>query len=155
MFSNNKISNLVAALATAFACVEASHLDNTNGVFDSFSFDEVKFKTRTNCSLDKYPEIRSWLDSDAAQFTQTPILVASDGMSRLELFKEGVLIDTVHVYRYSKEQLNDLLVEMGQPRDKSMTWEKINAMQSFDKMLNNWGAYSEIIQTPEEKAATE
>mmetsp|Transcript_11262 Transcript_11262/g.14216 ORF Transcript_11262/g.14216 Transcript_11262/m.14216 type:complete len:146 (+) Transcript_11262:105-542(+) len=145
MFSNNKISNLVAALATAFACVEASHLDNTNGVFDSFSFDEVKFKTRTNCSLDKYPEIRSWLDSDAAQFTQTPILVASDGMSRLELFKEGVLIDTVHVYRYSKEQLNNLLVEMGQPRDKSMTWEKINAMQSFDRMLNNWGAYSEII----------
>ena len=54
MFSNNKIA---ALLATAFGCASASHLDNTNGVFDNFSFDMVKFKTRTNCSLDKYPEV--------------------------------------------------------------------------------------------------
>ena len=58
-------------------------------------------------------QIRTWLDTDAAQFTQTPILVANDGMSRLELFKEGVLIDTVHVFRYTREQLNELLAEMG------------------------------------------
>ena len=70
-------------------------------------------------------QIRAWLDGDAAQFTQTPILVASEGMSRLELFKEGVLVDTVHVHRYTGEQLNDLLAEMGQPRDSSMSWEKI------------------------------
>ena len=38
-------------------------------------------------------------------------------MSRIELFKDGMLIDTVHVYRYKREELNELLVEMGQPRD--------------------------------------
>ena len=56
-----------------------------------------------------------------------PILVASDGMSRLELFDNGELVDTVHVHRYSREDLNELLEEMGQVRDKSLTWEKINA----------------------------
>ena len=74
-------------------------------------------------------------------------------MSRLELFKEGVLIDTVNVYRYTREQLNEILEEMGQPRDLSMSWDKINAMKSFDAMLNNYGAYSDIIKTPEERAA--
>ena len=57
------------------------------------------------------------MDSDAAQFTQTPILVASEGMSRLELFDKGELIDTVNVHRYSREELNELLEEMGQYRD--------------------------------------
>ena len=51
------ITKLAIAVATAFTCAEASHLDNINGVFDSYSFDEVKFKTRTNCSLDKFPEV--------------------------------------------------------------------------------------------------
>ena len=43
----------------ALACIEvsASHLDNKNGIFDTYSFDQVKFKSRTNCSLDKYPEV--------------------------------------------------------------------------------------------------
>ena len=75
-------------------------------------------------------------------------------MSRLELFREGQLIDTVHVYRYKREELNALLVEMGQTRDMSLSWEKINAAKSFDNMLNNWGAYNDIIATPEGKKDT-
>ena len=94
-------------------------------------------------------QIRTWLDTDAAQYTQTPILVANDGMSRLELFKDGVLVDTVHVYRYSRDQLNELLAEMGQPRDESLSWEKLNAAKAFDSMLNNWDAYNEIIKEEE------
>ena len=82
-----------------------------------------------------------------------PILVASDGMSRLELFDNGELVDTVHVHRYSKDELNELLEEMGQVRDKSLTWEKINAMKNFDNMLNNWEAYHDITITDEERAA--
>ena len=54
MFTNARIATVLAA---SLACASASHLDNTNGVFDSYSFDMVKFKTRTNCSLDKYPEV--------------------------------------------------------------------------------------------------
>ena len=70
-------------------------------------------------------------------------------MSRLELFENGELIDTVNVHRYTREELNELMEEMGQYRDKNMTWEKINAQKNFDSMLNNWQAYSDIIETPE------
>ena len=76
-------------------------------------------------------------------------------MSRLELYKDGVLIDTVNVYRYKREELNELMEEMGQPRDKTMTWEKLNARTSFDNMLSNWGAYNEITKSDEERAAEE
>ena len=100
-------------------------------------------------------QIRTWLDTDAPQFYTTPILVASEGMSRLELFKEGVMVDTVHVFRYSREELNELLVEMGQPRDESISWDKINADKEFASMMNNWSAYHEITMSPEEKAAEE
>ena len=76
-------------------------------------------------------------------------------MSRLELFKEDVLIDTIHVHRYKREELNELLVEMGQPRDTSLSWEKINAEKDFTKMLNNYSAYHDITMTEEERAAEE
>ena len=52
-----KFTSALFALASVFGGAEASHLDNATGVFDTFSFDEVRFKTKTNCSLDKYPEV--------------------------------------------------------------------------------------------------
>ena len=76
-------------------------------------------------------------------------------MSRVELFDKGELIDTVHVHRYTRVELNALLEEMGQPRDQSMSWEKINAQKNFDNMMNNWSAYHEITISPEERAAEE
>ena len=100
-------------------------------------------------------QIRTWLDTDAAQFPETPILVTSEGVSRLELYKEGELIDTVHVMRYAREELNELLEEMGQKRDKTLTWEKINAAKSFDNMVNNWAAYNDITMTDEERLQKE
>ena len=65
------------------------------------------------------------------------------------------MVDTVHVYRYSREELNELLVEMGQPRDESISWEKINADKKFSNMMNNWKAYHDITISPEEKEAEE
>lgn len=71
-------------------------------------------------------------------------MVAAEGMSRLELFSKGELIDTVHVHRYTREELSELLVEMGQPRDKDMTWDKINAAAKLDSMINNYSAYHDM-----------
>ena len=65
-----KIISTVAALASMTA---ASHLDNINGMFDTFSFDEVKFKTRTNCSLDKYPEVSHRANSTTEDFQIHPM----------------------------------------------------------------------------------
>ena len=52
-----KFTSTMGVLACSFAAASASHLDNVGGMFDTYSFDQVKFKTRTNCSLDKYPEV--------------------------------------------------------------------------------------------------
>ena len=64
-------TKIMAAVAATIACVDASHLDNINGVFDTFSFDAVKFKTRTNCSLDKYPEVSCHLPKNSKNFELT------------------------------------------------------------------------------------
>ena len=113
MFSQTRFCAVAALSLTLLEGASASHLDDTNGVFSNFSFDQVKFKTQTNCSLDKWPEIRKWLDGDAATYTSMPILVANEGNARLELYKESTLIDTVHIYRYSVDELNELLESMG------------------------------------------
>ena len=102
-----------------------------------------------------YPQIRTWLDTDAASYTTMPILVTSEGQARLELFKDNAHIDTVHIYRYSREELNELLVEMGQERDLERTWESIKAAQQFDSMLNNYNSYKNIAEKSDERARLE
>ena len=52
-----------------------------------------------------------------------------------------------------REELNELLQEMGQPRDTKLSWEKINAQKDFDSMLNNWGAYHELTISDEQREA--
>ena len=43
----------------------ASHLDDNAGVFSSFKYDHVKFKTQTNCQLDTYPEVSTNSDESS------------------------------------------------------------------------------------------
>ena len=59
MFSQTRIAAATTLALAALSGVNASHLDDVDGVFSNFSFDLVKFKTQTNCSLDKYPEVSS------------------------------------------------------------------------------------------------
>ena len=55
--------------------------------------------------------------------------------------------------RYKAHELTELLVEMGEFRDPEMSWDKINAAEAFDAMVNNWGNYNEMIKTDEERMA--
>ena len=54
-------------------------------------------------------------------------MVASDGLPRIEFFKNEVHIDTMMVHRFSATGLTDLLVEMGQKRDRKRTWDLVKA----------------------------
>ena len=81
-----------------------------------------------------------------------PILVANEGQARLELFKDSKLIDTVHIYNYDREELNELLVEMGQERDLDVTWDKLAKAKEFDDLVSNWGVYNKIATESDEKA---
>ena len=53
--------------------------------------------------------MRIFLDEYAAQFYQTPVLVASDGLPRLELYQDGFMIDTIAAYRFKATALVELL----------------------------------------------
>jgi hypothetical protein len=55
MFSFTKSSLAIASLLAAGT--SASHLDDTDNFLTNFSFDNVKFKTKTDCSLDKYTTV--------------------------------------------------------------------------------------------------
>ena len=70
--------------------------------------------------------------------------MTSEGVPRFELFDEGVLVDSVNVQRFSNEEVNELLVEMGQKRDETLTWEGLKSASKFDKMVNNWDQYKEF-----------
>ena len=39
------------------AGTNASHLDDTDGFLSGFEYNFVKFKTKTDCSLDKYTSV--------------------------------------------------------------------------------------------------
>ena len=47
------------------------------------------------------------------------------------------MIDTIHVHRYSVEAINDLMEELGQPRDKSRSWKSIEAEKELYDAFNN------------------
>ncbi len=53
------MKSIIAIVAlSSTSSVFASHLDNNEGVFTNFTYDEIRFKTQTNCQLDTYPEVR-------------------------------------------------------------------------------------------------
>ena len=49
------MKTLFVSLLAGFGA--ATHLDNVDDVFNTYSFDMVKFKTKTDCQLDTYPEV--------------------------------------------------------------------------------------------------
>ena len=51
------VAKSIALLSLLLAGTSASHLDDTDGILTNFSFDTVKFKTKTDCSLDKYTSV--------------------------------------------------------------------------------------------------
>ena len=56
------------------------------------------------------------------------VLVASDGLPRVELFKGSTLVDTIHVFRYTVDELNNLLErDLGIRRNRTRTWKSIKA----------------------------
>ena len=61
------------------------------------------------------------------------MLVASEGLPRIEFFRDEKLIDTMHVHKFSADGLTDLFVELGQKRDSSRTWERLRAEAELAK----------------------
>ena len=96
-------------LAFAIASiVSASHLDDLESI-RNFKFDHVSFKTKKDCALDSYPEIKQFLEVESAHYPEMSTLVASEGQSRLDLYNEGKVVDTIHIYKWDIQAIRDLL----------------------------------------------
>ena len=49
--------------------------------------------------------------------------MTSEGVPRFELFDDGVLVDSVNVQRFSNDEVNELLLQMAQKRDETLSWD--------------------------------
>lgn len=110
-------------LSFILATVAASHFDNIDEI-RGLKFDHVMFKTKKDCALDNFPDMRTFLEKESAHYPELDVRVASDGQSRFELFNEGKKIDTIHVYKWDIQSVRDLCADLGLKRDESITWEK-------------------------------
>ena len=70
--------------------------------------------------------------------------MTSEGVPRFELFDDGVLVDSFNVQRFSNDEVNELLLEMGQKKDETLSWDSLKSASKFDKMVNNWDQYKEF-----------
>mgnify|MGYP006923641980 CR=1 FL=1 len=61
------------------------------------------------------------------------MLVASDGLPRLELFKGKEMVDTIQVHRHSVEGIEHLLEsQLNQARDLKRNYKDLNAGDKLD-----------------------
>ena len=63
----------------------------------------MTFKTKKDCALDSYPDMRQLLEVESAHYPEMEVFIASEGQSRIELMKNGKKIDTIHIYRWNIE----------------------------------------------------
>ena len=116
----------IVCLATICLLVSlslGSHIDDINGELSKFSFDEVIFRIQKDCSLDRIPDVKTFLEQDSVKYPKLKIYL-SDGEPRFELMKNGELVDTVRVGRYDLSAFKRLMKEFGLERDESYTWKR-------------------------------
>ena len=74
---------------------------------------------------------------EAAHYPKLDVRIASDGQSRIELFKEGKRVDTMYIYRFSIEAIRDLMTDLGLERDETITWEKRQIEAELESYFNS------------------
>ena len=63
------------------------------------------------------------MEVESAHYPEMDTLVASEGQSRLDLYFEGKVVDTIHIYRWTMAEVRDLLASLGLKRDEKITYE--------------------------------
>ena len=74
---------------------------------------------------------------EAAHYPEMDTLIANEGQSRLDLYLEGKVVDTIHIYRWTMPEVRDLLKSLGLKRDESITWEKKEAEMKLASVFND------------------
>ena len=76
--------------------------------------------------------MRQLLEVESANYPELETLIAAEGQSRIDLYNEGKVVDTIHIYRWDMPAVRKLLSDLGLKRDESITWEKKEAEQKMD-----------------------
>ena len=72
-------------LLFAYVSAEKTHLDDIEKI-ENMKWDQVAFKTKKDCALDSYPDMKRFLEVESAHYRDLGVYVASEGQSRIELF---------------------------------------------------------------------
>ena len=72
-------------LLLAYVSAEKTHLDDIEKI-ENFKWDHVAFKTKKDCALDSYPDMKRFLEVESAHYRDLGVYVANEGQSRIELF---------------------------------------------------------------------
>eukprot|EP00350_Pseudokeronopsis_sp_OXSARD2_P007072 CAMPEP_0170545756 /NCGR_PEP_ID=MMETSP0211-20121228/4125_1 /TAXON_ID=311385 /ORGANISM="Pseudokeronopsis sp., Strain OXSARD2" /LENGTH=87 /DNA_ID=CAMNT_0010849829 /DNA_START=54 /DNA_END=314 /DNA_ORIENTATION=+ len=86
-------------------------------------------RTFKDCSLDKTPAIKMFLEEESPMYPDLEIFISREGEPRFDLLSKGKVVDTVKVGRHSIEGIRQLLKEFGVKRDETITWETKKAMK--------------------------
>ena len=128
--------NKLVSIAAMMAVTSASHFDDLEAI-EGFKWDHVAFLTKKDCALDKYPDIRHFLEVESAHYKDLDVRVASDGMSRVQLYRTGKHVDTIHVYKYNIAEVRNLMADLGLERDEKLTWKTRDAEATMaDAFMN-------------------
>ena len=126
----------LVSIAAMIAVTSASHFDDLEEI-ENFKWDHVAFLTKKDCALDNYPVMREFLEKESAHYKDLDVRVASDGMSRVQLYKVGKLVDTIHVYKYNMVEIQKLMADLGLERDENITWKTREAEAKMANAFNN------------------
>ena len=128
--------NKLVSIAAMMAVTSASHFDNLEEI-ENFKWDHVSFLTKKDCALDNYPDIRHFLEVESAHYKDLDVRVASDGMSRVQLYRTGKHVDTIHVYKYNIAEIRNLMADLGLARDEKLTWKTRDAEAAMAEAFMN------------------
>merc|ERR1712166_303777 len=131
-----KMLNKLVSIVAMMAVTSASHFDNLEEI-ENFKWDHVAFLTKKDCALDNYPDIRKFLEVESAHYKDLDVRVASDGMSRIQLYNKGKIVDTIHIYKYNLDEVRNLLADLGMQRDEKLTWKTRDAEREMAEAFNN------------------
>ena len=128
--------NKLVSIAAIFTVSSASHFDNLEEI-ESFSWDQAAFLTKKDCALDNYPDMKTFLEVESAHYRDLDVRVANDGMSRIQLYKTGKHVDTIHIYKFNIDEVRNLMTTLGLKRDEKITWKTRDAEAEMAAAFND------------------
>eukprot|EP00351_Strombidinopsis_sp_SopsisLIS2011_P005881 CAMPEP_0116878574 /NCGR_PEP_ID=MMETSP0463-20121206/10316_1 /TAXON_ID=181622 /ORGANISM="Strombidinopsis sp, Strain SopsisLIS2011" /LENGTH=148 /DNA_ID=CAMNT_0004526915 /DNA_START=46 /DNA_END=492 /DNA_ORIENTATION=- len=135
------VKSTIAFIAGCACLANGSHFDDSKGLFTNHKYDEIRFKTKKDCALDNLPEMKKFLEEEAAHYPDLGVFIANDGLSRIEFFNEGKKVDVLQVHRHTVDEMKVFLANEGLERDESRTWDSLAKQEELESVFNDYEGF--------------